>query len=528
MIRNFFQSIFLFLKNFDLKDKKVGLWLALVSGSFLAVTLCVYGGMLYQYSTTEPILRAYDDDSSYGVETALKTQLYNHNGSRTYGPMYYRLSVPLRYFSATTFLNQDLSVEDLRHKNTHFHLLFLNLLFAIGTCILILRVLTRHWGWILLGSLPLLSLFFQNPYRSLLLFMAKPDWMLSFMVCLSGYLLFEMSSESWNESSVQKVALSWAAASLTKLLTIFFIPSFCIYFYFMNSKKWKQNLLYFFKFFILFYFLIGFPQSLDLPGYVKYLIQQNKHTSLVDWNFFIQKWVPLFFDDLWRPFLFVTLFSFIVPTQVRQSVNFKRVLLYLSFVFVAIFCLVIKKISVPFEWYTFSFINLFLVSWGYFLCWLRQKYFHPFFFFETSYGAIFSIVGFFFIVPRWVPMVPAQLEKSYHQGFVCREQYQKVSHIIDQAVQSGRYVFVEEHAPFHTSAPRGQVQSPKDHQLQDFLDTNFTLLVLRSSRNSYFIDSMFHREAKEVTDPAGRRWKLLSSDSCGFDIWDRSEDSLHK
>jgi hypothetical protein len=261
VIRNFFQRIFLFLKKFDLKDKQIALWGTLFSGAFLTVALCVYGGLLYQYSTTEPLLRAYDEDSSYGVETALKTQWYNHNGSRTYGPLYYRLSVPLRYFAQSDFLNQKVTVEDLRHKNVHFHLLVLNLFFALGTCILLLRVLTSSWIWVFFGSIPLLSLFFQNHYRSFLLLMAKPDWAVSFFILLAGYVLFESARHQWNDSGIRRIALSWAVASLTKLLTIFFIPSILVYFIWMDAKKWKQNLKYLLRWFCFFYFLLGFPLS---------------------------------------------------------------------------------------------------------------------------------------------------------------------------------------------------------------------------------------------------------------------------
>lgn len=505
---------------------------------FLLAIIVTYSGLLYNYSAPQAILQGFDEDSSYGVETAIKTQWFNHNSSVNYGPLYYRIAKPVGHFVKSNLLAGDLAPEAAQFRNVHFQLMFLNLLSVIGIALLLMRTLTSSWLWSVLGASVLTGAILMNQQRGIFLFMAHPELFASFWVA-SG--VFSLAFWVERKNDLKKLWVSsfvWALATLSKLITILFGPAFLYLFWAVDSAQFRPRILYFLKWLIIFYLLIGFPQSWDLYGYIKHLMAMNAQSSLVDWNFLSTRWFPLFLADYWRPIVFMAAISFVVPVS-KDVFSIATCRKLFVFILLAHLALIAKKTVAPFSWYTFSFVNVGLVVFGFFLAIYQRKLQSVWPRLEQIRGSYWTPIVFFLVFPLAFPIFPANIENVYTPSMACRPQADKVRVLINGKAQSGVKVYTDPLVPYDRIFPRGQIDSPWSVSWEYIISGDFKVAAFKSGYYNMYLEPGAPRitwlkdVANEVKfystfvgqetaiDPNNRRWKKIHQDNCSFEVWER-------
>ena len=301
-VKYFFSNSFQELKasNQDFLNAKI-LWryfLLFTAGSALLIQFLTYSAVLFNTSESRPIVATADDDTQDAIRLTQNTYLINDNGARAYGPVYYRLASVARFFGANSFYDFKLSPAEQSEKSTYFSLMIVNLLAIFAYCFLLASLIHPLIHLRLIFTFGLVHAFLQNDLRSTLSFMGKPDHVLVFFTSLAFLYSWKWLASFDNKNNLLKSAAAWALAASTKLSTLFFAPGILSFWIFRKWDATKWSFLFFLKWLIIFYFLIGFPQNFEVPSYLRYLLQQNAHTSLVTWEFFTQKWLVLFAKDL--------------------------------------------------------------------------------------------------------------------------------------------------------------------------------------------------------------------------------------
>ncbi len=506
------------------------------SAAILIFSFCVYAGVLFQYSTSKAILQSIDGDSSYGVETAINTNWVNHNGSTNYGPLYYRLAAPIRHFVDSTLLTNGLSKSEAQFKNVHFHLLLLNLLSVFAMSFVFSLILTPFRPWQLLITSVMPAMFLSQTWRAKFLIMANTDHLLALLVTI-GVLLFYMGLSETDHTKHRRwlfyTALCWALASLTKLTTVFFAPSLLIFIYLLDPKKLKNHLLFFSKWFLLFYFVLGFPQSLDLWGSLKPVIRQNGFTSLVNLDFLLNQWLVLFIDDLFKPFLFILACLLIVPFRTAQ-ISQKALMKTFVLVLLPIVFLVSKKTTAPFQWYTFPFANALLVAHALFIVYLGKLIFKGKDSFKKS---PWLLVLFFAAFPLSNQNFPQSIDSNFYESTACRSQAEVVRNLINNYAQQGRPILTDPLFPYDPIYFKNSVNSLWDMNWQQVADNKTEVLGLKSSYYRLFLvpgapevrwltdkssQIAFYQSflnTDQAKAPDGSLWQLKHKDSCDFEVW---------
>jgi len=541
MIKTWFNKLILFL---DIKSQDFDLWLKWILGLVVLFHFLNISGLLWTYSVPRTVLMGYDEDSSYGVETAIKTNPINHNGSTTYGPLYYRLTWPAKIFLSNNYTNQSESNDENLQRTVFFTLLTLNLLALFAACFMTMRLFTPDIKWQFLGTSLLVSAVLQNEYRNLILFMAKPDYVLCFFVSLGAFYTFNFINNKDQIGDYRKMAFFWACALSTKLTSILFLPGFIFVFFQKELKGLLKSVSRFAKHLIVFYFVIGFPQNLDIGGYLKYLRQQSSYTSFVDWNFLTEKWIPLFYSDLAKPILILILLFFVVPYK-KQFLSAKKLISFLIFCTLPTLLILTKKIPNLFEWYTFPFVHVFLIGFVVLLVYLKnQKYFqwlkwiNP----QEKSNRILLLLAFV-IIPSTHGLLPIQTYERYKKQLVCRTEIIQVKNILDQKMSEGLKVLSDPGLPYDLKFHNVLISPEWDMSIDFLKDPNYKIIALKKSYYNMYLPAeeggsgsfVGHIQDKnkpyqfykifsnqtEITDPYGNKWKKFYSDSCSYELWQK-------
>lgn len=519
-------------------------WLKWIFSLVIVFHFLNFAGVLWDYSAPRPVLMGFDEDSSFSVETAEKTLPINHNGSTTYGPLYYRLVWPIKDYLTNNFTTQIESSIENKQRNIFFSFLGLNLICLFASCFIAMKLLTSDLRWQLLGSSVLVSSFLHNEYRNLILFMAKPDYLLCFFVSIAAYFTFMYLKSIDSLSHFRKMSFFWACALSTKLVSVLFLPGFVFIFLQKNRVELLQKLLHFSKYLIVFYLVIGFPQNLDFGGYLRYLHQQNGYTSFVTWDFLINNWLPLFWADLSRPLLAIIILSLLVPMR-KQFLNQKRVFLFFLFSLLPMILIMLKKIPALYEWYTFPFVHLFLLGLIVLLSYVKEKYLS--FVFEwinpqAKSNRILLVLSFI-AIPNITSVLPTQFYERYKKQMTCREEIHQVKNILDLKMSEGKKVLSDPGLPYDLKFHNILI-SPEWQMSTDLLKSpDYSIISLKRSYyvmylplseggsgsfvghiNSTEKPHQFYRlfmNKTETQDPHGGRWKKFYSDSCTFELWEK-------
>lgn len=525
-------------------------------GLFLVLHFSTFASVLFQVTDSRAIVAANDDDSQAGIELAGKSYFINDNGARAYGPIYYRIESLFRLFPLNFYTESSMSPSEHREKNIYFHLMIINLLSLYLASFLLLRTITTDLFYSLLGTLGLTSVFLLNDFRSILIFMGKPDHLFTLFMTWALIQTFYWLKDLSHSRQLHLTSSSWALAFSTKLSGLFFIPAFLA---FIPWKALKKNKAYLWKFvvsFVIFYFLIGFPQNFDLFEYGRYLIQQNGHTKLVDKEFLTQNWIPLIKNDLLPPLVFLTLFFALLPFRFLKSSIFlpanalskKISLQFLAFSVLAYLTLISKQTTSPFQWYTFPFTNAFLFS-------VLLLLIH--FGLSMKEKISFTLEKLPGIDKKWVlrsislilftqlvPLFPATYWNQALSKTSCRKEARHFKSLIDEQARQGKKVMADANVPYDHQFHDKEVWMTYEMTTSHFKDFKPDYIALKRSyyliylprvegglefgightkdledtRNFYRL--FFNKSQTQAPDLSS--WTKIHDDSCGNELWKKN------
>jgi hypothetical protein len=279
--------------------------------TFIIAIFLLQVGALFSLATQQADIPAVIEvnslDAAKGIETLNKTNYFNDNLWRAYGPLYYRLS------KLTFDINKNLEFtnyfedEDLKNIKSSYSLISVSTISLIIVSLLIGYCINKNIYINLICSSLIIYYLLKINDVAYLLYWNHPDLLMSFF----GLALYYFSIKYIQSSSYKDLiclGIIGGLGFLTKIsFFILYIP--VIISLFIVFKKIK---FLFFLILITFisYFLIGIPQSFKISGVLNFLQEQNGYRDIISLDSIIF-WITELFKDLYKPVIlifFLTLF----------------------------------------------------------------------------------------------------------------------------------------------------------------------------------------------------------------------------
>lgn len=536
-IKNWTQNIHEYLKKHSrwVEAFFIGLMFLVIVAQFSTVA-----SLLFKQTDSRAVIAALDNDSGVGIGNALDTKFINDNGVRTYGPVYYRLSVIMRYFAVSGYGEVEYSPQEAKEKSVLYHMFLINLLGLYLGSYFIFFMLTHRISLQLVGTVAMVGAFLQNEQRNNLLFMAKPDHLFAAFVTLaflgSIWYLYKKT-----QAHLKCSAFFWALASSTKLATVFMGPGIVLTLLGDSRSDFWHRIKFFLKWILIFYFVIGFPQNFDFMRNINYLLKQNAHTSLVSWSFLTEQWLRLFWLDVKDISLVVLAGIILFPLREELfKLQRKDILKVAGAIFLSIVLLVSKQTTTPFQWYTFPFTNalmLLLVLVGaQCLKWVSARVI-------TYQQHIYWPIFIFTIFPLLFVSLPMDFQQKAKQVLTCHAEARVVQKMLDDQANLGKTILSDAFIPYSMEFHDKQVQMTYAMSVPLLKERHPDFIALNRNHDSNYmpkseggnempitnvkdpeIPRSFYRlffNKTEAIDPYGQSWKRIYSDACAFDIWEK-------
>jgi len=534
-------------------QKKIKYFTVFLSGLFLLMQFAVLSSLNFSASASRAIIGTVNNDTGIGIQNALDTLLINDNHTRTYGPVYYRLSVFMRYLGSFNYGESNggasISSQENLERTVFFHLQMINLISVFAAGFLFSWFFLKRLEDQLLATLLFSSLVLQNMQRSSLIFVAKPDSLFAFLVLAASILaLFYFFAP--NETEIKKrwlkyAGLLWGVVLSTKLTGVFFLPAGLILLPMDSLSSFKRDFLQFAKFILIGFFVVGFPQNFSLWPQIEYLHFMSQLSSKITWDFFLH-WMDLFWLDL-KPQIFWVLLAFLFFSKKEsdlQKFGFKTSLKLLIFALFPTVLLVSKKLDNPHDWYTFPFTFLLILIFAMFL-WRALIWFESRFFVNSLRQKPLWYFVVLIFVPYLVSIYPSTYEKAYAETQVCRKEAVAMKNQLDQLAAAGQKILADPYVPYNLQAY---------HDKQILMSWDITQALVQKVKPDYIAWSwgqMKHlyldperekqkwnreiplKDFKEflapfvgqsaTKDSTGQVWNRIYGDACQFEIWQRGE-----
>ncbi len=519
------------------------------------IQFSVYSSILFNTAESRPIVASVDDDTQEAIRLTQNTYILNDNGARAYGPIYYRLASVAQYFGANSYSNFELTKKEQFERSAYFTMMLINLLAIFLYCYLLASLIHPQYLIRVIITMGLVHTFMSNDLRSALAFMGKPDHLLVLFISWAFVVTWQWLKDFENRKLIIKSAAAWGLAASTKLSTLFFAPGILSLWLFKKINTTKWTFFYFLKWLIIFYFVFGFPQNFDVSGYLSYLIHQNSFTSLVSWEFFTEKWLRLFSNDLQLPFIFLLVavpffhhdFSPNETDSSKQKI-FNQIHLIL-FCLITFIVVTHKQTRAPFEWYTFPVTNImligFVIIYNDFLSFLFKKLKGKFSsrFLKPIGSMSFRIVFSLVLIINKDDFFPSAFHKQHLAFKNCRQEARQFMKEINDRAATGAMFLADAAVPYdhqyhdknifmkhemktshlNTYKPKYvalkkvyyQIYLPKAEGGSEAPVTHIS--NPEDTRNFY--RTYFNKDMG--TDVNGDSWKKIYSDACTFELWEK-------
>ncbi len=557
-LKTFFADNYLeFQKNYPVTANFKNLWnyfLIFNVALIFLIQFSVYSSVLFNTAESRPIVASVDDDTQEAIRLTQNTYVLNDNGARAYGPIYYRLASVAQYFGANFYYNFELTKKEQLERSAYFTMMLVNLIAIFLYCYLLASLIHPHSIIRSIITMGLVHTFMSNDLRSALVFMGKPDHLLVLLVSWAFVTTWQWLKDFENRKLIMKAAAAWGLAASTKLSTLFFAPGILSVWLFKKISTTKWTFLYFLKWIIIFYFVFGFPQNFDIKGYLSYLLQQNSFTSLVSWEFFTERWLKLFSNDLKLPFIFLL---FAVPFfhhDFNPDEDHSARKKILNQIHLILFCMITfafvthKQTRAPFEWYTFPVTNIMLISfviiYNDFLSFLFKKIkSKPKFLTgikSMSFRVLFSLV----LIANKDDFFPGAFYKQHQTFKSCRQEARQFMKEINDRAATGAMFLADAAVPYDHQYHDKNIFMKHEMKTSDLNTYKPKYVALKKiyyqiylpkaeggtevpvthisnpedTRNFY--RTYFNKEAG--TDVHGALWKKIYNDACTFELWERT------
>lgn len=546
-MKNIFQKAdMIFITNRKLLLKVMGGVLVLA----LITQFAGFAGILQLHSEHRSIVATQDNDSGWGIETAENTKFLNDNNRRSYGPVWYRVNYLMRYWTDNSVQEPVRTDQQSKERYIYFTLMLLSLLSIYVFAFALSYVLFNGWTYQFLSTLFLVPLLIDEHWQSQLLVMAKPDHFLSMLVFISFALTIVLFRNRFENKYMRWAGVFWGVTLSTKLTVLPFMPVLLLLFYTPDLKEWKQRCWMFFKYTVISYVLIGFPQNFDFWRNLAYIREQNKATSWADIQS-LTEWIKIFYAQFWKAG--ITLVLFLTLFEVRESLRsfFRKDIAIKSGLLFAIpfLFMLSRKIPEPFfRWYTFPYVYIALLFLaGAFLFVVFQYH-------KESVNLVsklknrltrnpYYFVVLFFALPLVMPLSSKTLSLTQQEYLNCRAEAHETEQYVDQAVARQEHVLADPYAPYDTKYEGKWVDMVWDMTPKMIVEGQTKWIVLKrgyyaqylakaeggTGTNFAYIEDIekvrqFYRLFfdKEVTvDQHGQKWTRVHADKCTFEVWKR-------
>lgn len=495
-----------------------------------AGVLCLQAAQLIYYASmaadSRAVIAGLDNDGSNAIDVAGRSQWFRDNGFAGYGPVYFRLANTAASILPPLTAPGELSAAEGRTKTLHFSLLLVSALSLVGLGFYLATLTTESLGFRCLFASILTVSFLQTESAREILLRAHPDYLLALMTALAVGLSVRFWKDPSDLHRFRISAWAWGLAMAIKLSLVVFMP-FVILPVLFYRRSLKAAFIYV-GHMLLAYFLLGFPQNLNLPRTFRFLRDQTLAIDPATWSS-VKDWLELYAAQAWAP---VLIFVLALYTFKKMRTLPKDQLIFSLALGLGPFLLMcLQKVLVPHGHYVLPVVasQLVLISQTAFGSRLLSL--------RTRIGVVALILGLFI----WQSAQTMPLAPTLDRLLQCRPEARAVFAQLMKRQRSGHNIFVDPYVPSldHTERVKSSWYASKPYVAEN----NFDVLVLKHSFDMGYLDeantrylltytkdlvpprafySLF-RETDHFEDAEIGDFRKTYSDACGWEIWERTD-----
>jgi hypothetical protein len=300
---------------------------------------------------TQPVIAAGDNDGGVAISVAIGTKLYDDNGWRPYGPLYYRLvrimsggaakdGVPeaggldqADVGAKTRGVQADalaaaLASEKASERRHHFLLMLVSLVSLYGLAWLLACLISCSLLWRLILTPLLVAVLSSHPTWAQMVLRPHPDHLFALLIAIAVWrtvlwldLEARASGIEVSSSAVATfrnwAAAAWGLAAATKLSVLPFGLGGA--FLFLTKRpglrvqwNWREALRFVGVAFGV-YLIVSFPQGFNFLGVFEFLGQQSTRNFRPPDGESVRRWAELFWSHGSWPVIGVAVLAAVVP-----------------------------------------------------------------------------------------------------------------------------------------------------------------------------------------------------------------------
>lgn len=530
----------------DLKKTVVEKALFLILIIVFLIQFSFFTNAISQTVEIWPIVYSKDNDAANGIKLSQKSNWSASNNFFVYGNLYFRISNTLSKINPLdkSYIDNYQFSED-SDKIHHFSLMIISLFSIYGMSFLLSFLITKDINKILVSIILINTIFMSNKYWVSKIFGVHPDLLLCFFSSLGIFFSIKfLSFLDQNNIEIMKIknnflilsAISWGLALSVKPSALFFIPALFVLFLPLKKIEIQKRIIDYIKFlvFILItYFMVGFPQNFDLISSYNFMQYQSGFSTSPTLASFNEWW--LFLYEQYTPFLPILFFS-----DKRKYIDSPSNILRLFTVTFIPFCfLLARNVTSPHEHYTLPIAIVFIVFTTQILINFRSYILDKKLIKLNSNIFVLLTLIISILIMKYVPNA---VSKEYEKSILCKDEAKILYNMIKSFQINRLKIHVDPYVPFNQEL--GSIRNSWFKTFEDITPNKADILVFSkkyysrftlAKESSHYISqdtndfdkvkafyTLFDNK-NQVKDKYGQEWQKIYSDSCDWEIWERTE-----
>ncbi len=514
--------------------QRTPLWalaLALFGAQFIQLTYWVA-----QVADSQPIQSAVDNDAGNAINVAARSRWYNDNHYAPYGPLYFRLANTLAAVLTPMSEPGGLVAVDAQGKAVSFALLAISECALFGLALVLSLALTGSFTWmtVLIAPLFVWALLFSGTWQNILL-QAHPDYLLSLFAAAAAASTHRLWLAPEDRNLFRITAWLWGLAIAVKMSAALFLPFLLGSLLYPNFRAGWRRIPAFVGHMAVAYFAVGFPQSLNVPVTILFLLYQSQYSTLPSWTS-VTEWLTVWRDQGLVPFsVTAALLGAILWNSrrgpARAQVLVKSVILGLG-PLTLLFLQAILSAN-PHDYYVMPVLAAQLALLIQNVKMLR----HPTISDWTG-AAVITLSLIFFSA---FGLVPAGMNATLTERLKCRPEARAMYVQVMHYSEKGLNIFADPYVP--TPPKSNRIRSSWQANKNYIMENRFQILALRANYYERFFNTEMDAYVNiDVPDPGASRdfyalfrnadfvhdgqlgsWQRVYRDACTGEIWQKVE-----
>lgn len=507
-------------------------------------------GAIHESVGTQAVVGAIDNDAGIAIQTAKRTHLYNNNDFTAYGPTYYRAVRILHSFAPLGVFSSEAPSDESTEKSHHFYLMLVSALSLYGLAFLIATVLFDKWFLKLFATAAIAGTLMYDLIWAEMILRAHPDHILAFGCGLAALLTYFSYVDSKSDSKLKIAASAWGLVASIKATVVMFAPMFLALLAGLDFKNLSgqlrsqivRRLTLILSSAALTYFLIGFPQSLDIGRTISFLLEQSRNVTRADLES-LRSWIQLFSEQMQYPVMMVCLLALLLPVRRDLVTSWSRTFLFFGICLLPTALLLNKKVLSGYSWYPFPFIAVILIALGILLTrwkvWVSDLRF-----FKFQQSKVYA-VAIFVALPMLISPFPSSIKAATLRQKDCRAEASIVEEKLNKLAEGGKSILADPYIPYARRFHDKQVWMAWEMRPSLIDEKNISVIAIKSGYYRLYLPAdeggapaaIFHIEdwdstrnfyrmfykKNETLDHKGRRWIKFYEDVCTFELWNLKE-----